>query len=205
MLAGHEPDAQRAAAEASTSVQLTGGAQDRHQGLLQGIEYVRETHARLLNSHCDYKGSAGHAKGPRPVPFRKSSGGNRPRAFERCGGDGLQADLAHQHAHLGVGEPAQQPDFWSPSAIGPKPVRTSRSTGEARLGQHAAHDVLAALVQGHLDQVVLAGVLHDAEVVGAGVPVLQLDAVLEPLAQVARERALDGRQVRLLHAVLGGG
>ncbi len=62
--------------------------------------------------------------------------------------------------------------------------------------------MLAALVQGHLDEVVLAGLLHDAEVVRARVAVLELDAVLQALAEVARDRADDVREVGLLHAVL---
>ncbi len=98
-----------------------------------------------------------------------------------------------------------QPDFWSPSGIGPEAGADQLVDREARLGQHPAHDVLAALVQGDLDQVVLAGVLHDPEVVGARLAVLQLDAVLELLAQVARHRALDGGEVGLGHAVAGVG
>src|SRR5690606_26883976 len=71
----------------------------------------------------------------------------------------------------------------------------------ADLLQHAPHDVLAALVQHHLDQRLLAVLLHDPEVVGPGDAVLQLDALREPAGHVAPDRAGHLGPVLLLHPV----
>src|SRR5215467_7974532 len=73
----------------------------------------------------------------------------------------------------------------------------------ARGGQEPAHDVLAPLVQGDLDQGTGAGPLHHPELVGAGHAVVQLDPGEQPPPQVTLDRAGHVRQVGLGHAVPG--
>src|SRR3569833_477848 len=74
---------------------------------------------------------------------------------------------------------------------------------ETDLGEQPAHDVLAALVQGHLDEDPPADLVEHAEIVGLGEPVRELDALLEPLAEVAADRPVDLGEVGLGDAVAG--
>ena len=74
---------------------------------------------------------------------------------------------------------------------------------EAGLLQHAAHDVLAALVQLHLDQRLALPHVHDLHAVGACNAIVQLHAVLQLADQLAARLAQHGGHVGLLHLVLG--
>src|SRR3954470_8095948 len=67
--------------------------------------------------------------------------------------------------------------------------------------QQASYDVLASLVQHDLDQGLARGGVDDLERVDLDRPVLQLDAGPQRLADVARHRAGDLRQVGLGDAV----
>ena len=130
MLAGDEPDAERAAAEAEDLGPAHRGVENGEQRLLQGLEDVRETHARLLNSHVDYKGErvrphkTREARGP-----KMTAGFCRGRCVRDSGADYRPTSFISMPTSVLVRR-RSQPDFWSPSAIGPKDVRTSLSTGK---------------------------------------------------------------------------
>src|ERR1700730_11683735 len=72
-------------------------------------------------------------------------------------------------------------------------------------GQHPPYDVLAALVQGDLDQRAVTGPVHDPELVRGGHAIVQLDPGLEAPGEVLRHRAGDLGQVGLGHLEAGVG
>ena len=67
--------------------------------------------------------------------------------------------------------------------------------------EHPADDVLAALVEDDLDQRLAGLAVDDLERVDLRRPVLELDALAQPLADVPRHRAGDLGEVGLGHAV----
>lgn len=71
----------------------------------------------------------------------------------------------------------------------------------AGLSEHAPHDVLAPLVQHHLDQGLAGCGVDDAERVDLDRAVLEHDALAQSPPEVARHLALDLREVGLQHAV----
>src|SRR6185437_12434569 len=110
-----------------------------------------------------------------------------------------QAHRPVQRSDLPVAEPAE--------AAGPLVAQLHLPHGGAQEPQHRvadllqqpSDDVLAALVDDQLDHRAARVRIDQAEPVDRRQPVLQLDAVAEPSAEISRDRALHLGEVGLLH------
>ncbi len=117
----------------------------------------------------------------------------------------LQAHRAVERPHLGVGQPAEP----ARPLVAQLHLADRRAhqllDGMADLGEQPPHDVLAALVDDELDERPRPVRVDDPEAVDHDRPVLQLDALVQPPPEVARDGAEHLGQVGLLDLVGGMG